>query len=141
MAFAEQRRHRYAEVLAEQVEQRGLDRRDRVDRRAQIERLLAAAAAVAVGEGLLHRLQHPLVRDDQRRGILQRAADLLAAGHLADAGAAGVVGEQQQVAREEGAVRAAQVEQHAVAAGDRDHAQLGDPRRRGSGLGVHLSRR
>ena len=39
LAFAEQRGDRHAEVLAEQVEQRGFDRRDRVDRGAQVEGL------------------------------------------------------------------------------------------------------
>jgi hypothetical protein len=118
-------------VLAQQVEQRRFDRRHRMDGGAQVEGLLAAAAAVAVGKGLLHRLQHTLLRaqrlaDHQRGGVVQRAADLLAPRHLADAGAAGAVGQDQQVAREEGAMRTAQVEQHAVAAGHRDGAQRGD---------------
>ena len=52
LAFAEQRGDRHVEVLAEQVEQRRLDRGDGVDRRAQVEGLLAAAAGVAVGEAL-----------------------------------------------------------------------------------------
>ncbi len=51
LAFAEQRGDRQVEMLAEQVEQRGLDRGDRVDHHAQVEGLLAAAAGVAVGEG------------------------------------------------------------------------------------------
>jgi hypothetical protein len=45
LAFAEQRRDRHAEVLAEQVEQRRFDRGHGVDRRAQVEGLQAAAAA------------------------------------------------------------------------------------------------
>ena len=92
---------------------------------------LEVPVAALLGEGLLHLLQQPLLRadglaDDQLARILQRLSDLLAAGHLADAPAAGAVGEDQQVAREERAVRAAQVEQHAVAARDGDHAQRGD---------------
>ncbi len=131
LAFAEQCGHRHVEVLAEQVEQRRFDRRDRMDGGAQVEGLQPAAATVAVGEGLLHLLQQALVRtqrlaDDQRGRVFQRLADLLAARHLADTAAAGAVAEDQQVAREERPVCAAQVEQHAVAAGDRDHAQGGD---------------
>jgi hypothetical protein len=88
-------------------------------------------AAVAIGEPLVDHLQQPLPRadrlaDDELARVFERAPDLLAARHLADAGAAGAVGDDQQVAREERAVRAAQVEQHAVAAGDRNDAQLGD---------------
>jgi hypothetical protein len=128
LAFAEQRRDRNAEVLAEQVEQRRFDGGDGVDRRAQVERLLAAAAAVAIGKARVHLLQQPLpgadrLADDDLARVFERLPDLLAARHLADAGAAGAVGGDQQVAREERAVRAAQVEQHAVAAGDRDDAQ------------------
>jgi len=73
--------------------------------------------------------------DDQRRRVLQCLPDLLAAGHLAEAGAAGAVGQDQQVAREERRVRATQVEQHAVASGDGDDAQLGDRRRGGQAHG------
>jgi hypothetical protein len=119
-------------VLAQQVEQGRFDGGDGMDGGAQVEGLQPAAAAVAVGKGLLHLLQqHLLVGADglahhQRGGVFQRLADLLAAGHLAHAGAAGAVGQHQQVAGEERAVRAAQVEQHAVAAGHRDGAQRGD---------------
>jgi len=49
--------------------------------------------------------------------IVMRRSKVFAAGHLADAGAAGRIGQQHQVAREEGAVRAAEVERHAVVAG------------------------
>ena len=119
------------QVLAQQVEQRALDRRHRMDGGAQVEGLQAAATAVAVGEGGLHLPQQLQVRadrlpDEQRRGVLQGLADLLAARHLADAGAPGAVGEDEQVAREEGAVCATQVEQHAVAAGDRNRLEPGD---------------
>ena len=101
LAFAEQRRDRHAQVLAEQVEQRRFDGRDRVDGDAQVEGLQAAAAAVAVGELLLHLLQQPLLRaerlaDDQFARVFQRLADLLAARHFADAGVAGAVGQDQR---------------------------------------------
>jgi hypothetical protein len=122
-------------VLPQQVQQRRLDRRDGVDRRAQVEGLQAAAAGVAVGELALHLGEDALLRaerlpDHERARVLQRLADLFAAGNLADARATGTVGQDQEIAREERAVRAAEVEQHAVASGDRDDAQLADDRGR-----------
>ena len=48
LALAEQGRHRHAEELAEQVEQRRLERGDRMDGDAQVEGLLPAPAAVAI---------------------------------------------------------------------------------------------
>ena len=90
---------------------------------------VAAAAAVAIGKGLVHRLKNALVRADglahhQRRRVFQRLADLLAARHLAQAGVARVVGDEDDVAGEEGRVRARKVQQHVVAArhGDDAHA-------------------
>jgi hypothetical protein len=51
LAFAQQGRHRHAEELAQQVEQGAFHGGDGVDRHAQVKGLVAAAAAVAVGEG------------------------------------------------------------------------------------------
>jgi hypothetical protein len=118
-------------VLAEQVEQCRFQRRHRMDGGAQVEGLLAAAAGVAVGEALLHRAQHRVdvahaLPHHQAGGVLQRLADLLAAGHLAHAGAAGAVGQHDQVAGEVRPVRAGQVEQHAVAARHGDRLQADD---------------
>jgi hypothetical protein len=131
LAFAEQRRHRHAQVLAEQVEQRRLDAVTAwmVVRRSKVCSPRPPASRSAKRLCICCRTACTFadrLADDQRRGILQRLADLLAARHFADAGAAGAVGEDQQVAREERAVRAAQVEQHAVAAGDGDRLQRGD---------------
>jgi len=132
-------------MLAEQVEQRGFERGDRVDRGAQVERLQAAAAHVAIGKGAPHVVEHRVVvadrlADDERARILERAADAFAARHFADAGPARAVLQDHEVAGEERTVRAAQVEQHAVVAGDRNGLQLDDARRvvgrRGSD-GVH----
>ncbi len=135
LPLTEERRHRQPEVLAEQVEQRRLDGGRRMDRRPQVEGLLAPATAVAVGERVLQRPHQAAnvadrLADDEPGRVVERRADLLAAGHLADAGAARVVGDDQQVAGEERAVRAAQVEQHAVTAGDRNRPQRPHPRRR-----------
>ena len=118
-------------MLPQQVEQRRLHGGDGVDGGAQVKRLQPAPAAVAVGELPVHGLQHAQVvadrlAHDQRAGVLERLADLLAARHLAHAGATGAVGQDQEVAGEERPVRAAQVEQHGVAPGDRDDPQRGD---------------
>jgi hypothetical protein len=118
-------------VLAQQVQHRRLDGGHGVDGGAQVEGLQAAAAAVAVGEGLLHALQHvqalaQRLAHHMGRGVFQGLADFLAAGHLAQAGAARAVAQDQQVAGEEGGVGAAQVEQHAVAAGHGNDPQFGD---------------
>ena len=131
LAFAQQGRHGHFEELAQQVEQRGFDGRDRVDGHAQVEGLQAAPAAVAPGEGAAHAVENGVVpadglADDEVARVFQRLPDLLAAGHFAHAGVAGAVGQDQQIAREERAVGAAQVHQHAVVARDGDHAHAGD---------------
>ena len=79
----------------------------------------AAQMPLTVGEiGLMLRSGYP------SNAVMQE----LSTRHFADTGAAVAVLEHQQVAREERAVRAAQVEQHAVAARDRDDAHAGDAR-------------
>ncbi|MNF78565.1 hypothetical protein D3C84_607530 [compost metagenome] len=143
LAFAEQGRHRHAEVLAEQVEQRRLQGGDRMDGDAQVEGLQAAAAGVAVGEGLAHPVEQAVVvanglPHQQGPGIFQGLADGFATGHLADADAPGVVLENQDIAGKEWAVGTTQVEQHAVVAGNRHNLQLGDNRGTGEGAGSVL---
>ena len=49
-----------------------------------------------------------------------------AAGNLAYAGVASIVGQQNEIAREEWRMRSAQIQQHAVVAGDGDHAHRRD---------------
>ena len=131
LALAEQRRHRNAQVLALQVQQRGLHRGHRMDGGAQVESLLPAAAGVTVGELRAHGIQDRLqvaygLAFDQCARVFQRLPDLLAARHLAQSGVAGAVGGDDDVAREEGRVRAGKIEQHAVPAGNRDHSHLPD---------------
>ncbi|MCY1416811.1 hypothetical protein D9M71_323280 [compost metagenome] len=131
LPLAQQCRHRHVQVLAEQVEQRRLDGRHRMHGNAQVEGLQATASRVAVGEGLAHGIEHALVvadrlADHQAAGIFQGLADLLAAGHLAQAGITGAVTQYHDVAGEVRAMGATEVEQHAVVAGHRDHAQVGD---------------
>lgn len=133
-AFAEQRGDRQAEMLAQQVEQRRFHRGDGMNHDAEVEGLFAAAAGVAIGEGGAHRGEYVVaganrLADDQIACILESCADLLAAGNFADADVARIVGEDHQVAGEERRMRAAQIEEHAVATGNRDHLHVGNDRR------------
>jgi hypothetical protein len=107
-----------------------------MDHDAEIKRLLAAAAGIAVGECLAHRGEDVVggadgLADDERTGVFQGLSDLLAARHLADSGVAGIIRENNDVAGEERRVCAAQIEEHAVAAGDGNHFHRGDDRRTG----------
>ena len=153
LSAAEQGRDRHAAFLTQQVEQGRFDRRHRVDRRTQVERLQTAPARIAVGEGLpdaRHQLGPAVDRlaDEQFGGVEDGLADLLAARHLAQAGPAGAVPDEDDVAGEERAMRAAEVEQHAVVAGDRHDAEGLDRRdghrervrRGGSGRGARARR-
>ena len=58
--------------------------------------------------------------------LFQRLPDFLAAGDFAQAGAAGIVFEDDDIAREERPVRAAQIEQHAVVSGDGHDEHFGN---------------
>ncbi len=60
----------------------------------------------------------------------RNAANLLAARHFAGSDMAGIVCEENDIAGEERAVRAAEVQEHAVAAGDGDNPHAGYARRR-----------
>ena len=116
LAFAEQRRHRHAKVLAQQVEQGRFEGGDDVNRGAQVKGLQAAAVGVAIREAGAHRRQQALhladrLSDEQLTRVFQGLADLLAARHFTNAGVAGVVGHGHEVAGEERSVRSAQVQQ------------------------------
>ena len=135
LAFAEQRRHRYAEMLAEQVQQRRLQRGNGMNCHALIESLQSASAGIAFGEIFARGVEDCVVRpdrtaNDQFAGVLQGLPDPLAARYLADAGMAGAVAQDHDVTGEERRVRAGKVQQHAVVAGHRDNAHLGDFGRR-----------
>jgi hypothetical protein len=103
-----------------------------MDRGPLVVRLEAPARGVPVAEAGRHRCQD-VVRDTdglpQHQGtrVLQGLTDALAARDLAHSLAASVVRQDHDVAREEGRVRTAEVEQHAVVPGDRDDAHLRDP--------------
>lgn len=104
-----------------------------MDGGAQVEGLHSPPAGIAIGELPLHAHEKLPVRTDrlphdERARVFERLADLLATGHFADARVPRRIGQQQQVAREERAVRAAEVQQHAVVARDRNDGQGRDDR-------------
>lgn len=136
MAVTEQRRHRNVEVLTEQVEQRRFDRGDRVHGDPKIEGLRSPAAGIASGEGRPDGTQRGVVAADRRSDhqltrVLQGTTDGFAAGYLAHTDAAVGIGEHHQVPGEVRGVGAAEIEQHAVASGNRINGHLGDD---GSGV-------
>lgn len=133
LPVSEQSRHRDVEVLAQQVQQRGLDGGDGVDGHPQVEGLGAASTGVAVGEGAPDVVEDGVIvanatAGDEAAGILERLADGLPAGYLADAGVARRVLQDHQVSGEERAVGPGQVQQHAVVTGDGDDGDVGDCR-------------
>jgi hypothetical protein len=100
---------------------------------SQIERLQSAAALVSIREGTTHPVEDVTVSpdalaDDQRLGFHQRLVDAFAAGHLPCPRASGAIGENDNVASEERAMRAAEIEQHAVLTGDRYDSHRSDDR-------------
>src|SRR5690606_40683002 len=64
LAIAEQRRDGYAKMLAEQIEQRRLQRGKGMHGDTQVEGLQAAACRVAVGERLPGAVEHAVVVAD-----------------------------------------------------------------------------
>ncbi|MNT30927.1 hypothetical protein D3C72_1667440 [compost metagenome] len=127
-------------MLAEQVEQRRLERRHRMDGDAQVKGLQAAAAGIAAGECRAHAVQDGLVLADglahqQRPRVFQRLADALAARDLAHAGVAGAVAQDHDIAGEVRAMGAGQVHQHAVVPGHGHHGEFGHDRGMGSSGG------
>jgi len=72
-------------MLAEQIQQRGLDRGDGVDGRAQVISLHSAAAGIAVRKFQPHGFQDRVEladrpADDHRTGVLDGLPDALPAG-------------------------------------------------------------
>ena len=121
---------RDAEELSQQIEQRGLDRGDCMHGDAHIKGLQATAACITVAEASPHGLQNLEVRsdgaaDDHGIGIFEDLADVGAAWDLAGAGMPRIVGQQYHIAGEVRRMGSAQVEQHTVAARNRDHAHVG----------------
>ena len=131
LTVAQQRADGNVQKLSQQIQQRRFHCCDGVNSDAQIEGLLSPSAGVEVDEPFAHDIQQRVVgRDglahDQWLRFLQRKADRFAAGHFSDASVAGVVSQYDDVPGEQRAVRAAQIEQHAVFTGHRYHKHLGD---------------
>jgi hypothetical protein len=134
LSFAQQCGDRHAEKVPQEIEQRRLKCRHRVNGRAQIEGLRAAATDVAIREAFSHLVQNIVVHpdrttNDQRPRILQRLTDAPAAGNFAHARVAGIVLEDDDVASEKRPVRTAQLQEHAVMTGHRYDRDLGHDRR------------
>ena len=133
-AIAHQRGGGHIQILAQQVQQRGLNGGDHMHAGAQIEGLLAAHVVLDVGiQPGAHLVQGSLVIADggthhQVLHILQRGGDLLAAGHLAHALGAGGIGEDDDVAGEIGRMRTGKIQLHAVPPGNGIYFHLGDHR-------------
>src|SRR5208282_839384 len=124
----------HAKVLSEEIEQRGLKRRYRVNGDAQIKCLLSSPSAIAIGKAAADAVQCAFIRtdrlsDDELARVIERLADFFAARNLADPSIAGAVFQDNDVARKKGAVRATKVHQHAVVAGDRNYPHLRNNRR------------
>ncbi len=114
LTWPQQLRHRHAQRLAEQVEQRRFQRGHRVD--AQLECPGALAEGVEIRRlvpfvHLLHQTVHPrhLLPFYLRNRRQQRLIDGLAARRFAHAGMACAVGQHHDIARKAGAVGAADV--------------------------------
>ena len=123
-------------MLAQQIQQRAFQRRLDMHGGAQVEGLQAAPAGIAVGETAAHLAENIVPgaqtgADHQVAAVFQGLADFLAARHFAHAGIAGAVGQDHQIAGEIGAMRARQVQQHAVLSGHRNDFHIRDARRAG----------
>ena len=104
-----------------------------MDGGAQIEGLDTTAVAVEIGETRVHLVKDCVagrerLADNEGLRVFHNAANLFSAGDLAHAGAACVVGEENQIACEKGAMRSAEVKQHGVVSGDRNNTHSGDSR-------------
>ena len=100
LAFAQQGRHRNAQMLPQQIEQGRFNRRDGVNCNSQIKGLQAPPTRISVGKARLHGIQNCLgvanvLPHHQLRGILQRGANFFAPRHLTHAGVARTVGQDQ----------------------------------------------
>jgi hypothetical protein len=114
-AVAQERRHRYFEELAEQVQQRRFERCHHVNADALIEGLLAAPSGVALRKVSGYMTQHlPIcanaLAQDVRLGVFQRPTDELASRYFADSLPASIVSQNDDVAREVRSVCATEVQ-------------------------------
>src|SRR5438045_6321326 len=104
-----------------------------MNRHTQVERLVPAAAGIAIGKLLAQPLQNAEMVADwaayhHAARVVDRLPDLLATRHFTNADVPFVVREDRNVAGEEWPMRSAQIEQHAIAPSDWDDAEIRDQR-------------
>ena len=100
LAFAQQGCHRHAQKLPEQVQQGAFNSCDGMDGHAHVKGLVAATAAVAIGEAGAQAVEYlvPVAQQlafDERTGVFQGVANFFAAWHFTHPGTARTVGEDQ----------------------------------------------
>ena len=139
LAFAQQRGNRHFQEFPQEIEQCRLQCRHGMDRDTQIKGLQAPPSGIPVRKTPAHRVEDIVVAadglaDDKGFRILQCFPDTLAPGNFTYSRIAGVVFEDDDVAREKRAVRTAQIEQHAVPPGNRNDLHPGNDRRPGGAL-------
>ena len=136
---AEQFAHRHVQRFAEQVQQRRFQRRHRIH--PQFKGPCAFAEGIKIGRlvAFVHALHHfvqarHLLTHHLRNGIHQGLVDHLAAWRFTYAGIPGVIGQYHDIAGKPGVMRATDVQQHTVLAGNRDNLHFSDDR---AGLHTH----
>ena len=141
LAWPQQFADRHVERLAQQIKQCGFQRGHRIN--AQFESPRAFAKGIKVSGliafvYLLNHIVHPghFLTKHHRDGINQRLVDNLSARRFTDAGVAGVVSEDHDVAGKVRVMRAANIEEHTVMSGDRNDLHVRDY---GAGLCRHDS--
>ncbi|VGP13632.1 hypothetical protein SB00610_01110 [Klebsiella quasipneumoniae subsp. similipneumoniae] len=139
LARPQQLADRHIEHLAEQIEQRGLQRRYRVDFQFKGPRPFAKGVEIRRLIAFVYLLHHAIQSGDLltyhlRDRRQQRLVDNLTARGFAHAGVAGVIGQHHDIAGKPGVMRPTDVQQHAVVSGHRNDLHLCDNR---AGLGSH----
>src|SRR5271163_3899196 len=106
---------------------------------AHVKGLRSTAASVAMSEALANGRENLVVPGDflsqyRGTGLFKYLTDPFAAGNFAGAGMPGIIRKYHQVSCEEGRVRSTQVQQHTVAARNRNHSHAGYTRGRPNAL-------
>ena len=96
--------------------------------------MIAASSGVAIRKFLAYRVEHGIVRadrltDDKRFRVFECLADFLATGNFPYAGMAGIIFQDDHIPRKKWPMCSAEIQQHAVMAGDGDDEHFGDDRR------------
>ncbi len=136
LTFSEQRRNGNFEMLPQEIQERRFDRGTSVNRDPQIECLQTAPAGVPICKRAANGAKYLVIPanalpDKKRLCIFERGPDAFTSGHLAYAYMSRAVFQDQNIAGEERTVCSAQIEKHAIRAGNRNDGYLLDPRRAG----------